>query len=337
MDERRDAAVETLRGLACVLLVLFHVRGDDATSGLRLGPENPWSYVVDSVAYLRMPLFTFLSGFVYAARPNRGPVGSFTRGKVRRLLVPMLVIGTVFAVLQQVSGHRAGGSGGTPWYLWHVLPVAHFWFLVAVFWVFLVVAALDRRGLLQRPAAAAGAFAASAAAHLTVPSVPDVLGLRSALYLAPFFLAGLAARRFSWQSAPRWLKVAVVAVAVAGAALTQAGLLGVVERTPVRGAVAVVLGAAGCLSLLLLRWRFRPLVLVGAFSFTVYTCHVFATSGTRTLLYAAGIEAVTVHVLAGTASGLTFGVLVELLARRRPWPAFLLLGQRLPSPAPTRT
>ncbi|WP_432490957.1 acyltransferase family protein [Kineococcus gypseus] len=326
-DPRRDPVVETLRGLACVLLVLFHVRGDGPDAGLRLDASNPWSYAVDSLTYLRMPLFTFLSGVVHARRPLSGPLGAFARGKARRLLVPVLVVGTAFALSRRLGGDTSDG----PWYLWHLHPVAHFWFLESVFWVFLLVAVLERLHLLDRLGGALAAVVLAGLAEVLVPSPGNVLGWRTAVYLLPFFLAGLAAQRFGWRSAPRPAHVLAVVLALALTATTQLGLLGVVERVPPRGdPLAVALGVLACLSLLLVPWRVGPLVVLGGFSFTVYTTHVFATAGTRTVLERLGVGSVTVHVVLGTLAGLAFGVLVELLARRDAWSAALLLGRRWP-------
>lgn len=91
--------IETLRGLACLLLVLYHVIGADASLGLRV-EDGPVRWLNDGLAYLRMPLFTFLSGLVYGLRPFAGNSRAFLVGKVRRLLIPMLFVGTLFAVLQ---------------------------------------------------------------------------------------------------------------------------------------------------------------------------------------------------------------------------------------------
>ena len=122
--------IETLRGLACLLLVVYHVVGADASLGLQV-TEGPVRLLNDGLAYLRMPLFTFLSGLVYGLRPFAGSSKHFLSGKMRRLLVPMLVVGTLFAVLQALTPGTNASAG--PWYLWHVQPVAHFWFVESLF------------------------------------------------------------------------------------------------------------------------------------------------------------------------------------------------------------
>ncbi|WP_369052474.1 acyltransferase family protein [Kineococcus terrestris] len=327
----RDPRVETLRGLACVLLVAYHVRGGTPADGLQLAADDPWSRAVSAFDHLRMPLFTFLSGVVYAHRPVREGLGRFVRGKARRLLVPMLVVGTAFALFREAlfAAGAANSGAGTPWYLWHVVPVAHFWFLEAVFWIFVLVGVLDVAGRLARPAVVAALVVAAVAADVLVPFGVDPLGLRSALFLLPFFLTGLAAQRFAFTSAPRAVRAGVVAAALALSAWVLLGLLGVVAPVPSRrDPVGAALSISACLALLLVPWRVRPLVALGAFSFTIYTTHVFGTSAARVLLQRLGVESVPLHLLLGVLAGLAVGVLVELTARRWALTRTLVLGQR---------
>ena len=65
----RNTNLDTLRGLACVLLTFYHVVGLDPASGLRLPLDSHYRAFNDMLAYIRMPLFTILSGVVYAMRP----------------------------------------------------------------------------------------------------------------------------------------------------------------------------------------------------------------------------------------------------------------------------
>ena len=50
---KRSLEVDTLRGIACVLLVLFHVVGDTPAMGLRI-PEGHWLQAV-SYTHLTLP------------------------------------------------------------------------------------------------------------------------------------------------------------------------------------------------------------------------------------------------------------------------------------------
>ena len=48
-----------------------------------------------------------------------------------RLIVPVLTVGTLFAVVQAVV--PGTNEKVTQWHLLHLLPVAHYWFLEALF------------------------------------------------------------------------------------------------------------------------------------------------------------------------------------------------------------
>ena len=128
--------IDTLRGLACVLLIAYHVIGFNAETGLKLS-EGALRDINDTLVFIRMPLFTFLSGLVYAFRPFSFGGQSFIYKKVRRLLFPMLSVGTIFALLQAFT--PGANSNEIDWLTLHIKPVAHFWFIESLFIVFTFV------------------------------------------------------------------------------------------------------------------------------------------------------------------------------------------------------
>ena len=326
----KDLSIQTLRGLACILVVAYHVRGAGPSQGLHLARTETWSRIIDSLVYLRMPLFSFLSGYVYALRPLRASYPEFVRGKMRRLLIPLLIVGTAFAVLQSVSpGTNSSVAAEIPWYEWHIIPIRHLWFLESIFWVFLVVALLDRYLRLERLSVVIGIVAGCVAADAVIPVGNDLLGLRMSLYLFPFFLTGLASRRFAWREAPRGLKTAVIAAVVPLTVVTQLGVWGAIAVIPSRHSpVAAALGICACLALLLLRWTSRPLAYIGAFSFTIYMIHPLGGAAMRHLLVMAGIRSTTINMIAGILAGLAVGIILELIARRSRIGRLVVLGQR---------
>src|SRR6185437_1975062 len=63
--------VQTMRGLACLLLVAFHAIGSTGASGLHVADDSAYRLFTNLFVHVRMPVFTFLSGLVYAWRPLR--------------------------------------------------------------------------------------------------------------------------------------------------------------------------------------------------------------------------------------------------------------------------
>ena len=64
-DARRRTDIDTLRAMACIALVSFHVIGNSATAGLELPDTHPLHMLNAMLVDMRMPLFSFLSGLVF--------------------------------------------------------------------------------------------------------------------------------------------------------------------------------------------------------------------------------------------------------------------------------
>jgi fucose 4-O-acetylase-like acetyltransferase len=315
---KRNLEVDTLRGIACVLLVLFHVVGDTPSVGLRI-PEGNWLQVFnEALAYIRMPLFSFISGYVYGFRPYQGNATGFIKGKVRRLLLPLITVGTIFAVVQAVT--PGANMAVDHWWLLHIVPVGHFWFLEALFIVFLAVVVLEHMKALATPAGFALTWALSAALfdHF---SPPNYFAAQGAVYLLPFFLAGLACKRFEIGGPAARGAAAAVFICAA----TTAMLL---PQFSEQGNSIAALGLGVCSAFLLLRsgWNSRRLAYVGSYSFPIYLLHVFFTAASRILLKKVGVTDTNVLLASGLTAGLLGPIVSALLIRRHAGLNLWLLG-----------
>lgn len=313
--------IQTLRGLACVLLVLYHVVGADASSGLRV-QDSALRWLNDGLAYLRMPLFTFLSGWVYGLRPFAGDSQAFLMGKVRRLLIPMLVVGTLFALLQ--SWKLGANATLGPWYLLHVLPVAHFWFLESLFWIFLLIWALERWKLIAEPKAYLLVFALACATYLNVGGW-YWFSIAGAIYLLPYFLTGLAFSRFPLQAylANPWVRFGLLCLATV--AVLSVGMP--VPNQDRQTLAVLVSGISLCALSLSLRWSVSWLERIGSHSYAIYLFHIFFTAPVRIGMHALQVNDLALHILTGLLVGLMGPVLLDRIACGFKWPALLLLGK----------
>jgi fucose 4-O-acetylase-like acetyltransferase len=320
---QKNAQIQSLRGLACILLVLYHVVGDSPSSGLRVS-DGPVRWLNDGLAYLRMPLFTFLSGWVYALKPFHGNLTSFMSGKARRLMVPMLFVGTIFALLQSlVPGSNAAVQH---WYLLHIEPVAHFWYVESLLWIFLGVALLDEWGNLTKPLGFVAWFMGACVLYLTVAG-PHILGIDGAIYLAPYFLLGLALSRFEPRAFITRKSVKLVLICIALFAIFR---MGIPKPNPDRKTIDMLL-AGLCLCVLVLHVPFKAAwwANVGASSYAIYLFHVFFTAASRISTEKMGVSWLPLQLMMGGVLGVVGPIWVEKWAGRSRLTAFLMLGKSL--------
>lgn len=315
----RSAHIDTLRGLACLFLVFFHVVGDTPEVGLVL-PRTHWLHALnDAVSYVRMPLFGFIAGYVYALRPYQGDTGRFVKSKLQRLLLPVLTVGTLFALIQaRVPGAHPDPN---PWWMLHIIPVAHYWFLQSLFLVFMVVMALEPLGALatRRALLAVGIVSAVLYAHW---AAPIYLGLDGAVYLLPFFLAGLACRRFEWKLA-LWRPAAAALLMAAALAVALNPAISASDRSNLP---SLLLGLAAGFLLIQSNLQNRFLAWVGTYSFAIFLLHVFFTAASRIALRRMGVTDTYVLLVAGMLMGAAGPVVAALMIRRSWLLDALLLG-----------
>ena len=321
--------IQTLRGIACVLLVSFHVVQGQGGSTLLPSAQSPYVTLTAIFAHLRMPLFTFLSGFVYAYRPvASNALGEFASRKLLRLLVPLLVVSTLFFVVQTITpGTNTKMAWEEMWRI-YVFPYVHFWFLQAIILIFAFVAVLEQQRLLESFDRFLIVFVLALVAHFSLQEGANFFSWKRAVNLAPFFLLGLAANRFraQIQNAPtRYLSLAVFLLTT-----IPYVVLCVVEPADApekRTVWATAISLSACLTLLHWVPHVRWLAWVGGFSFTIYLYHVFFTASTRIALGHSGVPGIHEHFALGLLAGVAGPILIELALRCSPMARRILLGQ----------
>ena len=322
-----------------LLLVAGHVYGLGAAEGLRRPEDTFGHYLTDSVEPLRMPLFTVISGYVYALRPVTSTSGlpGLVRGKARRLLLPLLLLTAVVGGLQILSGRGGGSLTVGDVAAGYLYGFSHLWFLYAIFVVFVVAGLLDATGRLARvrPWAAAWALGALAYVLVLLPHRFDVFSLNGALRLFPFFLLGYALRRHAQLFSGNRVVGAAVAVFVLSGAVEQLVIITDAELAgPARRALGLVVGTSGLVALFRVRHVFRSRLLawVGTYAFTIYLLHTTANAGVKTVLRAVGVDSVPVLFTTGVLAAILLPVLFHVTAGRYALVRTLVLGEK-PLPA----
>lgn len=315
----RNLDIDTARGIACILLVAFHVVGNNETRGLHLGSGSDLRLFSDYLAYIRMPLFTFLSGFVYSWRPFSGDISNFIKGKARRLLIPMFFLGTLFAVCQKYLPMTNSKIDNL--YLIHIVPVGHFWFIESLFIVFMVVMLLEKSTVLIKPLSFFMVFISSIILFLWVKTT-HYFSIQGAIYLFPFFLFGVAVSRFNVQLLKFRIYLVLFLVTI------FVFLLSNVNLPNKYTSIALIIGLLS--SFLIVRSGFTNnlLAYIGAFSYSIYLFHVFFTASVRMFMMKLGIDNIEFHFMFGLATGLFGPILIERLFQKTVFFKTAFLGKK---------
>lgn len=320
VNERLE--LDTLRGMACVLLVSYHVIGGTPAYGMQVD-DGPYRWAADGLVFIRMPLFTFLSGFVYAYRPVSQPGEfAFLTGKARRLLVPFVTVTVLFFCSKRLLsvGDPVDPGDVARGLLW---PVEPYWYLHALFWIFTVMVLVERYGVMRSPRPWAATLSVACGLFFLSPSAPDVLAFDRALYLFPFFVLGAGLCRFRTLLAARAVRAAAAAAAVLVFTASLWGqAIGAEVASQRVSHVGLAVGLFGCVALHLSGIGIAWLARLGVYSFAIYLYHQFGIA-------AADIVAPegTPQFVFGLILGVAGPIVLYWMAVRTPLTRLLFLGQ----------
>ncbi|GFD79986.1 hypothetical protein KUL118_28480 [Tenacibaculum sp. KUL118] len=314
----RDIRIDTLRGLACIFLVSYHVIGNTPSNGLHI-ETGFLREVNDLLATVRMPLFTFLSGMVYAFRPLSDNWPKFLKGKARRLLIPMLVVGTLFAVIQAIVPGTNNKIDN--WWLLHIYPVQHFWFVEALFWVFLLIIPLELTKLLNNRLFVGLTILVFLALALGQPYT-KLFSFKGFVYLTPFFIFGMSIVRFNISPLP----VLPSMFCFLG---TMSAIYFLTDGIDGRSLLGSFIGIFSCYLLLGLKLEVRWLATIGIFSYSIYIFHVFFTAGSRIIVSKLFFITDEGNFLIGLLLGIVGPISVYFVAKKSSFMKLLLLGENV--------
>jgi peptidoglycan/LPS O-acetylase OafA/YrhL len=312
----------TVRGIACLLVVALHVIGDTATTGLHLPMTSNWHYAMISIEFLRIPLFTALSGYLYAGnRVTRETFRPFWRKKLRRLGIPLVFVTIVVWALRR---HAYGDPLPLPYAL--LFAFGHLWYVQALILLFVIISVADcmfRPGFVTLVLTGLGLIMVAQAGV----DLPNFFSFYGIFYLGPYFLFGILLREH-----PEWLRdrragIFALGVVVIVLSAQQFGLFGLTVGVNLLQLPAAVAGMAGVVFLLQLMPQNAFLAAIGGYSYTIYLWHIVASAAVRGALIKAGVTSIPTVFTLCLIAAIAAPVMIYHIARLIPTLGVAVTGE----------
>ncbi len=137
MNKKFRIDIAVLRLIAVITVVFFHIYGMCYASSHLPSPlpqiyrETYWRFNQFIPINVAMPLFVFISGYLFSIQIKSGKYSSISqllKDKFLRLILPSFV----FSILMMLSIHTLDFSFFIKW------GYAHLWFLPMLFWLFII-------------------------------------------------------------------------------------------------------------------------------------------------------------------------------------------------------
>ena len=280
-----------------------------------------------------MPLFTMLSGYVYAMRPitRLDDFPQLARGKIIRLLIPLFMVGTLFVLVQSMLPGTNSDGGFLESWKDMFYGVSHFWFLQAIFIIFFIVGLLDAAGALKKDNYFFLIFILSCSAWIIDVAPIKLFSVDGAIRLFPFFILGYFFKTRPEISRSRRLTVAAILTFTFSytARILEISEVLDVSKTEDR---MIAIGVGVSALILIMNWRekitVKWLAVIGGYSFGIYLLHIFFTAGTRMASRKLGIELDVVIFSLCLTAGILCPIVFEAVLGRFSLVSLFILGQK---------
>lgn len=262
---KRVVSIDIARAIGIVLVVIGHYLPDGAPLWY-LGMRE-WIYS------FHMPLFVFISGYVYMLTYRKESYKDFLLRKSKRLLIPYFIVSVIIISIKILSQKAMGMDiknpvDATSFIRMFAYPEAaiHLWFIFAIWWIFVTVPLFSWRG------GHVVLLVIAAALHYLpqiypVISFPEIFCIRKAAEYLLYFMCGavLFDLGLNLEKPNRIAAVTAFAVFV---------LNSVFGFAPCIAEYIGIAGIIGLASLIQYLPRcLKPILLISDSSYTIYLVH----------------------------------------------------------------
>ena len=311
--EKRNQLVDMLKGYACFLVVFGHV-----IMGIRkAGIVSNGALVLENFIWtFHVALFMFLSGYVYHLSgdwKNKNSVKKFIGYKLLNLGIPYLIFSIIYILINGVMSSAVNNEFKTEdiLFLWKT-PVAQYWFLYALFWLFVIFSIL-------------GQWLRNWGITVIIFLINILLGilqlnvgiLDSALSMGFIFGLGASIDSISLLSKRWYVKVACVIFHIIAVLIILPTYL---DKIWIGSQIEACIGIVGSIAFIDILSNVeiikKILLWICKYSFPIYLLHTIFTAGIRIALFKSGIDNYWIHIVSGVVLGIGIPYIGACITRK---------------------
>lgn len=316
----REKWVDDVKVIACILVVLGHFF--QSMTKANILPENDlYEWFETTIYYFHVPLFFICSGYLYQKYSRVNNVSSWCRNVAKKVLalgVPYLTFSTATWLLKTVFADSVNKQADGLFSTLVVNPSAPYWYLYALFFIFLVT--LTFRSV---KATAVGLIIALAAKTIILMGGYSIYAVSTVLSNEIWFVFGMSICVFNIQPKSKRvqgtifgllfiiLSIAVYTVEISSSVISFAmGLL---------ACVAVILMVAG------FEDKFgRVMDFLAKYTMPIFLMHTLFAAPVRSVLLKMGITNTVVHIVLGLAISFAGPIIAAWIMKKTKWLEFFL-------------
>lgn len=317
----REKWVDDVKVIACILVVLGHFF-QSMTKANILPENNMYKWFNTTIYYFHVPLFFICSGYLYQKYSKVTSVGSWYRNVAKKVLalgVPYATFTTATWVLKKVFSSSVNDQIGGLRETLFLHPTAPYWYLYALFFIFLVTPTFN-----SVKAAAVGLVVALAAKGLILTGGGyGVYAVSTVLSNEIWFVLGMSICVFNVQLKGRRIQGAIYGVLfmILSVVVYKAKISG--------GVIPFAMGLLACVAVILMvvgvERRFgRGMDFLAKYTMPIFLMHTLFAAPMRSVLLKLGIGSSVIHVVLGLGISFVGPIIAAWIMKKTKWLEFFL-------------
>ena len=322
----REKWVDDVKVIACILVVLGHFF--QSMTKANILPENDlYQWFNTTIYYFHVPLFFICSGYLYQKYSKINSVDSWYKNVAKKALalgVPYVSFSTATWVLKKVFASsvndQIGGLGDTLFF--H--PTAPYWYLYALFFIFLVTTTFS-----SVKAAAVGLIVALAAKVLILTGGGySVYAVSTVLSNEIWFVLGMSIGAFDVQLKGRKVQGTICGLLfmILSVVAYKAEISG--------GVISFAMGLLACVAVILIVASFeekfgRGMDFLAKYTMPIFLMHTLFAAPLRSILMKIGIENAVIHVVLGLGISFVGPIMAAWIMKKTKWLEFFLYPNKI--------
>lgn len=317
----REKWVDDVKVIACILVVLGHFF--QSMTKANILPENDlYGWFNTTIYYFHVPLFFICSGYLYQKYSRVNSVSSWYKNVAKKALalgVPYATFTTATWVLKKLFSSSVNDQIGGLWDTLFLHPTAPYWYLYALFFIFLVSPTFN-----SVKAAAVGVVVALAAKSLILTGGGySVYAVSTVLSNEIWFVLGMSICAFNVQ-----LKGRKVQGMICGVLFIILSIM-VYTAEISSSAVSFVMGLLACVAVIMMVAGFeekfgRGMEFIAKYTMPIFLMHTLFAAPLRSVLMKVGIENAVVHVVLGLGISFAGPITAAWIMKKTKWLEFFL-------------
>lgn len=326
---KRERWVDDVKTTACILVVLGHFFQSMTKAGI-LPANSLYHWFNQTIYYFHVPLFFICSGYLYQELSrvddahkvdNLHSWGRNMAKKALNLGVPYFTFSFATWLLKTVFSSSTNNQIGGLADVLFLHPTSPYWFLYALFFIFLVTPTFQNKTM--------------SGVGLTVAVVIKFLGISGGYRIQAmsyvfaheiWFIIGMGIS--VWGIKEKVQKVDIIIPIVTGMSFVCLSVL-LCRKGLENGYISFLMGLIGCSSVLMLMviLNYKQVALLeylAKYTMPIFLMHTLFAAPLRILLLKIGIRSAAVHVMLGIMISFFGPIVAAIVTKKSKWLEFFL-------------